>query len=270
MGERNYEPSQSKAFGVSKDKISRERLDLLMLIIKEVQNVLPGVDVSMSLFGSLSKGKEIEISTAHATDVDAILYVDLDQLTTKYNGLSDENSSTDLENQLLNLKRQGIKMDGDFSRPVSVVRKFYSKYFSDRLSERGVKLGLAIISNVELIRKKGEHSIMHNSNLLDMTHNGGHRYATQINAMVVGAFFQLDVGGKLKKYKQQFFSDLAVLWKESPRIAQEKWSNTLRAIQFFARGSGKEDFENFQLDPKQSKLFPPPDVEATLKYFRAI
>lgn len=79
----SYKPSQTKRFEISHDPISRERITALTTTIKELRRKHPFVAGAI-LFGSLSKGKQLDENTADKSDVDFTIYLDTDRLTGDY------------------------------------------------------------------------------------------------------------------------------------------------------------------------------------------
>lgn len=82
-----YEPSQVKRFEISKDRYSRERLQALRVTIKELRSKHPFI-ISAVLFGSLSKGKQLNEDTEGQSDIDAVIYIDEDEARKEYSSLS--------------------------------------------------------------------------------------------------------------------------------------------------------------------------------------
>ncbi len=78
----SYQPSE-KRIEISRDEISRERLRVVKEIFEKLTQLIP-IRVATSLYGSLSKGKELETTTAPASDIDLIVYIDSGDLLSKY------------------------------------------------------------------------------------------------------------------------------------------------------------------------------------------
>lgn len=72
-----YEPSQEKRFEISGDEYSRERIEMIRLFYDKLRSFF-GVSMGLVLFGSLAKGKKLDVETKENADIDFTLFIDLD------------------------------------------------------------------------------------------------------------------------------------------------------------------------------------------------
>src|SRR3989338_7564002 len=79
MPKESYTPSERR-FEISKDQFSRERIKKLMEVYRGLQEEFPGMHFAFSLFGSLSKGRELTTENVADTDVDLFCFYDSDDL----------------------------------------------------------------------------------------------------------------------------------------------------------------------------------------------
>lgn len=73
---------------------SRERLRVLQEVITELQQELPDVHIGLSLYGSLSKGKELTADTKHRADIDANVFIDEDDILQHYEKMIEDPDDT--------------------------------------------------------------------------------------------------------------------------------------------------------------------------------
>lgn len=73
-----YIPSTRKRFDVSPDVYSRERIKTALEIYRFFEREAPGL-VAMTVWGSLTKGKELTPDTARKADIDFTIYMDVDR-----------------------------------------------------------------------------------------------------------------------------------------------------------------------------------------------
>ncbi|MEK7070968.1 MAG: hypothetical protein AAB966_04120, partial [Patescibacteria group bacterium] len=70
-----YEPTTKRRFELSHDEFSRERVRALLKAHRQLKEEIPFY-AGMTLFGSLSKGKELTEDTATFTDLDIFAFLD--------------------------------------------------------------------------------------------------------------------------------------------------------------------------------------------------
>ena len=73
-----YIPSTRKRFDISPDVYSRERIKTALEIYRFFEREAPGL-IAMTVWGSLTKGKELTPDTARKADVDFTIYMDVDR-----------------------------------------------------------------------------------------------------------------------------------------------------------------------------------------------
>jgi len=74
-----YERTERR-FEISPDEISRERFKFIKReIFDKLREEFPGV-INMTIWGSLSKGKELTPETAFASDIDMSVFIDTDKI----------------------------------------------------------------------------------------------------------------------------------------------------------------------------------------------
>lgn len=133
-----YEPGEKKRFEISDDEYSRERLATAKSFYETMHRSFD-VPMGLALFGSLTKGKELDVEKKDASDIDFTLYIDLDEYKRKY--------IENLKNNKDFLEFEACRLDGlcrDFSE-----RKLLSE------SVRKVREGLGIsLEEEEFFRKR--------------------------------------------------------------------------------------------------------------------
>lgn len=82
-----YQPPEGKRFEVSRDAYTKERLVALKEMYREFQDELP-FDVGLSLFGSLSKGKELSEQSVGRTDIDIVVFADRDEAIDSFEAIA--------------------------------------------------------------------------------------------------------------------------------------------------------------------------------------
>lgn len=78
-----YEPNQEKRFRISDDEYSKERVWKIELFYKKMRDFFE-VSMGLVLFGSLAKGKVLDMETKENADVDLTLFIDVDEYNEKY------------------------------------------------------------------------------------------------------------------------------------------------------------------------------------------
>lgn len=69
MNEKKYPTPDNHFFEISKDQHSRERVKILREVRREIDGMYPDLQVAFSLWGSLSKGKELKYHGDSDTDL---------------------------------------------------------------------------------------------------------------------------------------------------------------------------------------------------------
>ncbi len=237
LNKHSYIPSQDKRFAISSDSHSRERLTVVRDLLAEIRRRFPSVRFSLALFGSLSKGKLLDEESAQNSDVDMVLYVDMDDIEREADAFCRDpefqrlfdvkyaNALTEPHVVRIRalLERRGEKSLSDYERKTvdpqrikryvawltmqNIVRKFFQSGLQERVSSLG-NPELTSHFNVWPIRigdADKHHTIWCAVNEYE-THC---HYGTEPDVPVeVLAPFALGVGGGLNEYIRDFVARL--------------------------------------------------------------
>lgn len=192
-----YTPSQKKRYEVSKDEFSTRRIQVLRDIYRELQAVLP-IPISISVFGSLVKGKQLKADNARDADIDIDLKFDKEAL----NALSLDDTSRFTTRFKIDTV-DGVIQDSDLI-------EFIRKSIVEKIHTVKDQLGLQEITENHLfITPISSSSIQSAVNARMMT------AASEIpvvggNADVrLARFFGLSIGSAVKKYRNKFLKELS-------------------------------------------------------------
>jgi len=258
---KEYVPSPHKRFEVSKDENSRARIKDLNDVVKDIQNNLlftdeKGVEQSLhfglTLGGSLAKGKVLTDETASLSDIDLILYVDVDDenLLLDFVRLHpDSEIAKEFENTTVSYrelfgptKYLPPESDEEKSRRErqyaieNTLSNYVSKKILQKLSDRKDALRLEILPNfssatstVQPIALSGSWSILSrvSSGIANMEYEGMSRGYGNTRQYNIAALWRLDVGGGMKRYRIAFFEQLQKLERE---IAEKHWGIVAEAV----------------------------------------
>jgi hypothetical protein len=244
-----YEADQRKRFSVSKDVYSRERLNSLMRVYKELKSEFPSMEIGLSLFGSLSKGKVLDATeeSQKSADVDLGVYF-------KACPLSDDKYFQQLLDKYpkLRMKYEDMKNYIDMARDqgdINVVRYTCFKIFL----EDHIKSKLPYKMNMFLGHTDKFDGLNNVYEIIFASVASG-RVSSRLTAEYT-AFFALDVGGGMKQYRKEF---LTTLLKNYKRIdAERMWKDLIQYIYLVER--------NFKSDISINKF--PKDIEAACKAY---
>lgn len=251
-----YEPSQRKRFEVSKDPYSRERLWALRDTIRELKLKHPFV-VGAILFGSLSKGKQLNKDTVGQSDIDAVIYIDEDGARKEYPSLLEGENK--LFSELVEVDNE-IHADYDGRTNDEKMYELIGTYVN-ALAEDSIRgrlphhklfkqhsIGIGI--NTKSISIKGQNSINQtfervffsylapNGSKLerlkraikDLESGKPERSILDISAIAMP--WLLDVGGGLAEYRKNYLMQL----RELDSVERElRWKTTIAAVQYYER-----------------------------------
>jgi hypothetical protein len=241
-----YLPSH-KRFDVSDDPISRERIRALKDAYGEMETLLPGIRVAFSLFGSLSKGKplrprsllRLDLGNEYISDIDLICYFDADDLAQQHAQLM-----TNCPGYAEPYKRVIPDPDRYEENWAQQAARNLLQGAVPRLVQSYIGKSVPIqLLKVNPIRTKGEFSIRNTVERCWMPYDDVHpEYSSTPED--VARFFHLDVGGGLKRYRQEFLRELSELPVEE---AEKYWGTVDRCVRqterSFSGGAVPEEAE---------------------------
>ncbi len=232
-----YEPSTRRRYDISPDEISRERVKWYMRAFKDFRAQFP-VPVTITFFGSLTKGKVLDETIAHHSDVDAHIFIDAEAFATK------------TEEVINFMQERGIKVPDAFKehpkflfRRQDSFKNLFLQFLNQarqndmRISDKKIVEGLGF----DPIAHSGPYSIL--SKVISYeeqereTHPDTEDYFwfDQSGHLPVGMVFSLNAGGGMKCYIQSFLKQLSELPQET---AERHWKAVLRATQKTDRPNG--------------------------------
>lgn len=270
-----YDPTEKRRFEISQDEFSRERIRALnkaYRILKEEVPFFAGITV----FGSLSKGKELTAETASSADMDLAVFLDDDLLEKIVDNFEQENVEFHnkvewvLDNRPYEIGPEGPR--DPLSRPANVRRAAYV-FVADRIKDivtaetknHPVPREKIDIKNFSLsVNEDNDRSIFaevvssidHFENETDLDVKKGH-------VRRVAAPFFLDIGGGLTKYRKAFFEKLLNL---PPQEGQKYWRLAVEAMKSWERWDQQE--EKIKVPDSIASTYPETLAEA-VKYYTA-
>lgn len=254
-----YTASRTKRFDISEDSFSRERVRAAYHALCEVRQIHPFV-VGGILLGSLTKGKVLTKETAPKTDLDLVVYIDLDEIAEeKWKKPNDPDFQEISQAVKMMYKMMGYPKEDRHNEVVAtyvdtLVRKAIDKELSqDNKFEGGDNPGL----KVRPISFKGEDSIFGTVESVGKYVNLA-RPSTSLAPAVyssVSLVWGLDLGGGLKQYRQAYLKELRELPLEK---REHHWSIVAYLISFFER--------NWDI-PENLKRFYPQTFDEAVKYY---
>ena len=283
----SYEPSE-KRFEISRDELSRERLRVVKEIYEKLSQFIPA-RIAISLYGSLSKGRELATSTAPSSDIDLVVYINRDDLMNNYEQwqVTDErfkqlfqetaqkklrraqaqfrNRQPEEQITLINPKGERtvvtIKqyLDQVSAEPVwSSAEKYILELIDRYLSINADSMGYTGETNhiyVAPLQFEGSHSIMNTVTELDQALDRNEKIADSL-AEELAHCFALDVGGGLRPYREHFLKQLQAMADQQQ--AQRLWKLVDSAVREQERGD--------DISPKYDRQFPN-TLEDALRYY---
>lgn len=265
----NYESSQAKRWEVSKDETSRERLKKLKEIYDYFKEQVPGVTVALSLFGSLSKGKELNDQNKDNSDVDVSVFVDYGELMEKFKKILEDRPESefvkyvkDQAEEYKSLYPKALSFDSDNSK--DFIKDALKEFIEDKFKEyfghlpSGKETAPIIVKPIGL---NNESSIAHTANIFYNHKLSGNEEAIELWTLQIARYFHLDVGGGMKKYKEGFYQELAQLLAaggKQAEYAKSLWGSIVAAMKSIERPA-----DNLTLELEQK--FPSGDLEEFLE-----
>jgi len=264
----NYESSQAKRWEISKDETSRERLKKLKEVHDYFREQVPGVTVALSLFGSLSKGKELNQENKNTSDVDVSVFVDYDELEENFKKILDSQPESDfirfVRGQVEEFKYlypKALLFEDQKSKDFikEVLKEFIETKFKESF---GILPGGKDVASVVVkpISLKGESSLMQTANIFYNNYFSDDEEKVESWSYKIARYFHLDVGGGLKKYKEAFYKELSGMLAEGGQkaeYAKSLWSRIVQVIKTVERPT-----DNFSTEMEQK--FPNGDLEEFL------
>lgn len=236
-----YVPSADKRYEVSKDEFSRRRIEALKDIQHELQAEFPMIPISISIFGSLVKGKKLTPETAPNADIDFDLKFDEDALT-----------SLPREEALKIEKKFNIPDLGRFS-----VAEIFKDLLIEKLNRIKSELGLEEIPQKSFYANPIHDKSIQNAVSDVITAQKWSRKEVTTSADInLNLYFTLSIGSAVKKYRDKFLKELAS--SENKKEAEEKWN--------LIRDSVERNERQGQIPEKIKHRFPQTLAEA-LKFY---
>ncbi len=227
--EQGYVPSPDHRFVVSDDKFSQVRFETVKRVWQGIHKEYPFVS-GMTLFGSLSKGKELTRENLQRTDIDMATFIDVDdflrygksQMTDKplYNTWVErfETEESDyIMDDIRNLP------SGSELPTKDVCRLRAAGYVIHEAVEKSVRSLLVgrtgfefappardIVDNLcRFISKEGPFSPLFSARRLHIGLTNPNLYVNlTAQESAIGAVFAMDIGGTMGTYKQSFVDQL--------------------------------------------------------------
>ncbi len=251
----SYEPPPEKRFAVSPDAYSRERVRVLTETRKELEQEF-GIPIAFSLFGSLSKGKQLTEESAPESDVDLTLFLDIDAL--EQNAARLFSAGGPLESAYVTILREekmfaAMQMSPreHWERtglPLSAYTPLLQQDVPTRARWLSAKrVACAKVEERLMEAETGYDDIASDVYALPIAMTGPHSVAGVLEKMFllpprggvvsremrafqnhIARFFHLEVGGGLKKYRQAFLRELALA---DPAHAEQQWQIVRKAME---------------------------------------
>lgn len=255
----------NKRFEISKDQTSRERIAATKETYQNLKKAIPEVNVSFSLFGSLSKGKELEPETAAKADVDLYCFFDSEDVMSRHDELYQKypdfreyykHSRSRHKSPLLARKTRFMSNEefinaSDYlyidAAQGMISRRLYTE-FENRLG-RETRPHLLVQS----ISYNGLDSILNRVKRWVRLKNNPDEYS-RLKEQVANCF-HLDVGGGLRKYRRDFLLKLKTM---DPKFAEEYW----KEVDYCVRG-----VERGHYIPQSAEHQFPQTLDEALKYY---
>ena len=269
-----YVPNQEKRWKVSGDEISRERLKGIKEIHDYFKEQIPGVTVAVSLFGSLSKGKELDPHAAQSADMDLSVFVDYQEFEKNFKQILSEHPESGF---IKFVKEQAEDVKGFVLEPFSLSTEnskdflnyalwcFIEKSFADRfgnLSDHTVKDKRTSYVEIRRISLAGPDSIL---SVAGNSYNNKVRSSDERDkglwSIEIARYFHLDIGGDMKKYRKNFYKELAGLLMaggKKAEFAKTLWKHVVAAMKTAERYTE-------ELSPELAEKFPSDNLEEFLK-----
>lgn len=206
-----YTPSETKRFEVSQDPYSRARLRAVIDTARDLQQTDPFF-LGVSLWGSLSKGKELTTELLPTTDIELVAFYDAEKF-----------------------QESGLDENYNMAKRISTEVK---KGITSHLAEQGDTPDINL--SVRGLAFEGEYSML--ARVMDLV-TGNYRDEQDLNQLVgaISAFFGFNPSGGLKPYRVQFFEKVASIMPEEK--ADKLWNivseNVIKVVERGVHGTTK-------------------------------
>lgn len=229
-----YIPSQTKRFEVSADPFSRARIDAVAKTTRELQNAQPFF-VGVSLWGSLSKGKELNPELLSSTDIELVAFYDAEKF-----------------------QESGLGNNYDIAGRISTGVKSGISSHLESLNDKP-EINLAVRG----LAFEGEYSML--ARVRDaLTGNYGDERELNRLTGVISAFFGLEIGGGLKPYRVDFFKQVSRIM--TPDKADRLWravsENFIKVVERGEHGT----IRTYNIPPALERFYPGSFDEAAKFY----
>ena len=265
----NYEASHAKRWEISKDETSSERLEKLKEAFIYFKEQVPGVTIALTLFGSLSKGKELNSQNKDSSDVDVSVFVDYDELLVNFNKILDSQPESEFVKYA---KDQAEEYKYLFPKSLSIGEVVSKNFIKEVLKEFVENKFLELFGHLEsgketapiVVKPIGldyESSIYRTAEIFYNHLQSGNEDEIELWTYRMVRYFHLDIGGGLKKYKQDFYNQLAgqlARGGKRAEYAKALWGSIVNAMKSVERPVGS-------LTPELEQKFPSTDLEEFLK-----
>lgn len=225
-GKISYTPPQSKRFDISKDAYSQRRLEVIRSAFAELKKVLPSIGIS--LFGSLSKGKELTAETHAKSDIDVDIIVEASELKLRLKecAAAMPNFERVMKEQIPIIEKKQLKKrdvwrwnadEIQCAAAEEALKKGVRDMLVDMLDDveptaGQLSININVVAAVDM--EKMRHTLASCDPHPDFENSFESAAAFDDATRTAVAFFHLDVGGGLKKYRQEFLEKLGTLPQE--------------------------------------------------------
>ena len=261
MLKERYTPSAER-FKISKDPHSRERMYLLQGLQDRLKTEVPGVRFAFSVFGSLTKGKVLRPRNLWKldpgnlkSDVDMVCFFDRDDAAAQIKTLLEHNVAY---KKFFHEQTKDVRsMDPEGLYPLSR----YVEHFLKEQIEAATGIRHLRDISVERISMDGEDSILgklQTAQQLLETKDEDSEEGSVASLKEVAKCFNLDVGGGLKPYRQDFLLKLSQM---EPVLAESLWQKVDENVRRLER-----TIRHRSVPAKAEKQFPDTLAKA-IKYY---
>lgn len=230
-----YQPIEEKRFAVSHDPFSRERLQLLKDLKTELEQRL-GFRAYLSLFGSLSKGKQLTAESAPAADIDLTIFLDGADLREKHEkALKNDFLYARFFRDAAGRVDYGSTETRRETAQVAAVESYARSYIAQQHEGGTHQLGFSKDYQEENIPQITTRPIWPDSIMRRVEEASALAERTGDElffATELSRFFHLNVGGGLEPYIRSFLADASALPKEQ---RDEYWHMIKSSVEFTER-----------------------------------
>jgi len=259
----HYESHPEKRFHISHDEISRERIQLLKELHEKLREEIPDITIGFTLFGSLSKGRELTVETAPSADIDMAIFIDIDDIQKKIGDLEEKNPNSKFA-QFVPPPAQWTWDDLKEemrSREFCKVRAYIGRRLVEIAVERQDPHDKPDQKKLQLfvypIAQEGSSSIFNVVKDYYAAIQEKRDADILVSQERVARFFHLDVGGSMRKYRRDFLQKLANM--PDHEQAKELWDVTVYAMKV------QERFKWEELSEQLKRAFPSQDLNEELQ-----